>query len=113
MFYIFINFEISSHIKGYHVYRNIWTPTLQEELYGEMDPANPVDKHAVAVKKNNVVVGHLPLGNSFNILNPTIITNVASNRKDVCLHLHLNLVEDLNVLNSLVLFLFKIIRPLV
>ena len=27
-----------------------------------MEPANPVDKYAVAVKKNNVVVGHLPLG---------------------------------------------------
>ena len=27
-----------------------------------MEPANPVDKYAVAVKKNNAVVGHLPLG---------------------------------------------------
>ena len=39
--------------------------------------------------------------------------NVASNRKHVCLHLHSNLVEDSNVLNSLVLFFFSIIRPLV
>ena len=27
-----------------------------------MKPANPVDKYAVAVKKNNVVVGNFPLG---------------------------------------------------
>ena len=27
-----------------------------------MEPVNPVDKYAVAVKKNNVTVGHLPLG---------------------------------------------------
>ena len=27
-----------------------------------MELANPVDKYAVAVNKNNVVVGHLPLG---------------------------------------------------
>ena len=27
-----------------------------------MEPANPVDKYAVAVKSKNVVVGHLPLG---------------------------------------------------
>ena len=27
-----------------------------------MEPANPADKYAVTVKKNNVVVGHLPLG---------------------------------------------------
>ena len=29
-----------------------------------MELANPVDKYAVAVKKNNVIVGHLPLGYS-------------------------------------------------
>ena len=41
------------------------TPFLQEEICGEMEPANPVDKYAVAVKKNNDVEnnnGHLPLG---------------------------------------------------
>ena len=31
------------------------------EICGEMEPANPLDKYAVAVKKNNAVVGHLPL----------------------------------------------------
>ena len=57
-----VNFESPSYIKGYNEYQKIWTPFLQEELCGEMEPANPVDKYAVAVKKNNVVVGHLPLG---------------------------------------------------
>ena len=57
-----VNFETPSYIKGYHDYQKIWTPFLQEELCREMEPANPVDKYAVAVKKNNVVVGHLPLG---------------------------------------------------
>ena len=56
------NFETPSYINGYHEYRKIWTPFLQEELCGEMEPANPVDKYAVAVKENNVAVGHLPLG---------------------------------------------------
>ena len=59
---LLVNFETPSYIKGYHEYQKIWTPFLQEELCGEMEPANPVDKYAVAVKKNNVVVGHLPLG---------------------------------------------------
>ena len=57
-----VNFETPSYIKGYHEYQNLWTPFLQEELCGEMKPANPVDKYAVAIKKNNVVVGHLRLG---------------------------------------------------
>ena len=28
----------------------------------EMEPGNVVDKYAVCVKKNNMIVGHLPLG---------------------------------------------------
>ena len=59
---LLVNFETPSYIKGYHEYQKIWTPFLQEELCGEMEPVNPVDKYAVAVKKNNVTVGHLPLG---------------------------------------------------
>ena len=56
------NFETPLYIKRYHQYQKIWTTFLQEELCGKMEPANPLDKYAVAVKKNNVVVGHLPLG---------------------------------------------------
>ena len=59
---LLVNFETPSYIKGYHEYQKIWTLFLQKELCGKMEPANPVDKYAVAVKKNNVVVGHLPLG---------------------------------------------------
>ena len=40
----------------------MWTPNLQEQVYGEIEPLNPVDKYAVAVKKDEEVVGHLPLG---------------------------------------------------
>ena len=34
-----------------------------------MEPANPLQKYAVALKKNNVVVGHLPLGCSGKFVN--------------------------------------------
>ena len=54
--------DIVSNIKGYHVYKSVWTPTLQEQVYGEIEPCNPVDKNAVAVKKDEKLVGHLPLG---------------------------------------------------
>ena len=54
--------DIVSNIKGYHVYKSMWTPTLQEQMYGEIERHNPVDKYAVAVKKDEKVVGHLPLG---------------------------------------------------
>ena len=63
---LLVNFETPSYIKGYHEYQTIWIPFLQEELCGGMEPANPVDKYVVAVKKYNVVLGHLPLGCSGN-----------------------------------------------
>ena len=54
--------NIVSKIKGYHVYKSVWTPTLQEQVYEEIEPLSPVDKYAVAVKKDEKVAGHLPLG---------------------------------------------------
>ena len=63
-----VNFGTPSYIKEYHEHQKIQTPFLQEELCGEMKPANPVDKYMVAIKKNNVVVGHLLLVSSGNIV---------------------------------------------
>ena len=54
--------DIVSNIKGYHVYKSAWTATLQEQVHGEIEPHNPVNKYAAAVKKDENVVGHLPLG---------------------------------------------------
>ena len=56
------NFEIDSFVKGYHEYKNIWTPKIGETLSTEREPGNLVDKYAVCVKKNNEIVGHLQLG---------------------------------------------------
>ena len=56
------HFEIDSFVKGYHEYKNIWTPKIGETLSTEPDPGNLVDKYAVCVKKNNEIVGHLQLG---------------------------------------------------
>ena len=58
---LLVNFETLSYIKGHHGYKKIWIPFLQEKLCEEIEPANPVDKYAVSVKKDNVVEGHLPL----------------------------------------------------
>ena len=49
---LLVNFETPSYIKGYHEYQKIWTPFLQEELCGEMEPANAVDKYAVICGKS-------------------------------------------------------------
>ena len=49
------NFEIDSFVKGYHEYKNIWTPEIGETLSTEREPGNLVDKYAVCVKKNNEI----------------------------------------------------------
>ena len=54
--------DIVSNIKGYDIYKSVWTPTLQEQVYREIQPHNRVDKYAVTVEKDEKVVGHLPLG---------------------------------------------------
>ena len=54
--------EIDTYVKGYHVYKNIWKPTVNEELETEMEPDNVIDIFAVCVRKNTSTVGHLPLG---------------------------------------------------
>ena len=54
--------EIDTYVKGYHVYKNIWWTTVNEELETEMEPDNVMDKYAVCVKINTSIVGHIPLG---------------------------------------------------
>ena len=53
---------VKSFVKGYHTYKDLWKPFINEELTTAMEPDNAVGKYAVCVKKNNVIVGHLPLG---------------------------------------------------
>ena len=52
---------LSLYVKGYHVYKNIWNQTGNEEWETEIEPDNVMDKYAVWVKKNTSIVGHLTL----------------------------------------------------
>ena len=54
--------DSDTYVKGYHVYKNIWKLTVNEELETEMEPDSGMDKCAVCVKKNTSIEGHLPLG---------------------------------------------------
>ena len=57
--------ELSSFIRGYHVYMEVWTPFIGEELLLRREPDNIKDGSAVCVLKDGEVVGHIP----FNISN--------------------------------------------
>ena len=43
--------DVISYVKGYHVYKNVWVPRLQEQVHGEIEPNNHVDQYAVLLKK--------------------------------------------------------------
>ena len=53
--------NVDSFVKGYHKCKSISTPKTGEILSTEREPANLVDKYVVCVKKENEIVGHLPL----------------------------------------------------
>ena len=56
------NFDVDSFGKGYHEDKSICKPKIDEILSTEREPGNLVCKCVVYVKKENEIVGYLPLG---------------------------------------------------
>ena len=53
-------FKFDSFITGHYHYRYIWTPRIGEELIGKHEPNNSYDKFAIAILKDDTIVGHVP-----------------------------------------------------
>ena len=53
-------FEIDCCVQGYHVYQRLWTATFCENLSFRQEPINENDRYAVAVTKEQSVIGHIP-----------------------------------------------------
>ena len=51
---------INSVVRDHHVYKNIWTPEIGEELTCRREVGNIHDLHAVAIIHGSTVVGHVP-----------------------------------------------------
>ena len=51
---------INSVVRGHHVYKDIWTPEIGEELTCRREVGNIHDLHAVAILRGGDVVGHVP-----------------------------------------------------
>ncbi len=52
--------EINSYIRGYHVYKEIWSPTIGESLLVKRESDNVKDSTAVAIYQEDTIVGHVP-----------------------------------------------------
>ena len=51
----------SSYVRGYHKYKEGWTPSLGEMLEPKVEPTNAHDQFAtVVIKPDGTVVGHIP-----------------------------------------------------
>ena len=77
------SFETVSNVKGYHVYQVIWVPKIGETLSTEREPGNPKDKKPVCVKKNEYIVGHLPLGKTGNFAK-TVFYFLRAGKYSIC-----------------------------
>ena len=51
---------VNSFVKGYGVNKSLWKPFKNGRLTTAMEKDKFVDKYTVCVKKNDVIVGHLP-----------------------------------------------------
>ena len=52
-------YDLKTHIKGYHAYMTKRTPKNGDILKARPEPENEYDKYAVAVERCGDVVGHL------------------------------------------------------
>ena len=52
--------EVSSYIRGYHAYKEVWTPVVGESLLLRREPTNTRDANAVALYIEGTIVGHVP-----------------------------------------------------
>lgn len=65
-----LNFAFPCGLRGFHVYKDLWVPKLNEKLETIHEENNPHDRYAVAAIRKTVsrlrpvVVGHLPFYHS-------------------------------------------------
>ena len=52
--------ELESCVRGYHVYKDIWSPSTLLDYSCERELHNPEDPYAVAIMSGGSIVGHVP-----------------------------------------------------
>ena len=53
-------FSIDSDIRGHHVYKDVWTLVIGEELMCQRELGNLKDLFTMSVLKGSTIVGHVP-----------------------------------------------------
>ena len=60
-----IAFSIDDVVRGYHIYKDIWSADIGSELPYCLESSNHEDRYAVAVMDDTHMVGHVPRKISF------------------------------------------------
>ena len=50
--------EVACCVREYHVYKTIWAAAVWEVLICRREPTNSADRYAVAVLKEETIIGH-------------------------------------------------------
>ena len=50
---------VEAMVRGYHVYKDVWTTVVGEELPSQREDGNRDDPFAVAVVRGEAIVGHV------------------------------------------------------
>ena len=53
------SYEVESVVRGYHIYKEIWSAAVGTTLPCQQESFNPYDSYAVAIIKDDLVVGHM------------------------------------------------------
>ena len=53
-------FAFASAVRGYHVFQDLFKPSIGEKLAAKQEFSNTMDKHAMKVVKGDETVSHLP-----------------------------------------------------
>ena len=54
------SFEIEAMVRGYHIYKDVWSAVIDEEFPCKREDGNRFDPFAVAVCNGDIVIGHIP-----------------------------------------------------
>ena len=78
--------SFGSVIRGHHVYKTVWTPSIGEMLESQPDTGNKHDRYAIGMVKDGEIVGHAPkeISRIFHYFiqhNGTISAEVTGHRK--------------------------------
>ena len=76
-------FDVESHIKGYHVYINEWTPEIGEIFKTRLEPEYVVDRFEVEILQEGQIV-ELPNKRNSGRLTKSILYFLRANPGNAC-----------------------------